>query len=39
MPIVGKLDERVRAAYDEPFVQIVDEWDNVHMVPPTRVER
>lgn len=31
MPIVGKLDERVRATYDEPFVQIVDEWDNVHM--------
>ncbi len=31
MPIIRKLDERVRSTYDEPFVQIVDEWDNVHM--------
>ena len=31
MPIIRKFDERVRSTYDEPFVQIVDEWDNVHM--------
>ena len=31
MPIIRKLDERVRSTYDEPFVQIVDEWGNVHM--------
>ena len=31
MPIIRKLDERVRSTYEEPFVQIVDEWGNVHM--------
>ena len=31
MPIIRQLDARVRAACDDPFVQIIDGDDNVHM--------
>ncbi len=31
MPIIRRLDARVRAACDDPFVQIIDGADEVHM--------
>ena len=31
MPVIERLDARVRAEYDEPFVQIIDENGAVHM--------
>jgi starch phosphorylase len=31
LPIIDRLDERIRAKYDEPFVQIIDEQGNIHM--------
>ncbi len=31
MPIIEKLDARVRAEYEDPFVQIIDSNHNVHM--------
>ena len=31
MPVIDRLDARVRAKYDDPFVQIIDEQGNVRM--------
>lgn len=31
MPIIRRLDERVRSKYDDSFVQVIDENNNVHM--------
>ncbi len=31
MPIIEDLDARIRAKYDDPFVQIIDQYNNVHM--------
>ena len=31
MPIIEDLDKRVRAKYDDPFVYIIDDQNNVHM--------
>ncbi len=31
MPIIDELDARVRAEYEDPFVQIIDQQGNVHM--------
>ncbi len=31
MPIIEELDKRVRAKYEDPFVQIIDGYNNVHM--------
>ena len=31
MPIIKRMNDAVKAKYEEPSVQIIDEYDNVHM--------